>query len=170
MDTREFKNKNVSEKIDEVILVLEENGFYMHCDSHKNDFQRNICFRNGDSLNSRCVHLYDIRPFYCNFAISNSYDGKIKSIIEESSFDLNSALYFIYHFHDVLFEVLEKYEYGKMFWLNHVIMFEETETRTKFDLHSYEGNYDNKLAKIRYEFDETFPDKYKFHIEIMLCS
>ena len=66
MDIKTFKDKNVTEKIKQLILTLEENGFYMECNLHKTDIQNNICFIKGNFLKRLHIHISDMSVYYCN--------------------------------------------------------------------------------------------------------
>jgi hypothetical protein len=167
MDVKTFKDKNVTEKINHLILTLEENGFYMDCNIHKKDIQKNICFIKGNSSKSLHIHISDMSVYYCNLRIVfYIHETGISGLSAEFA-DLSTVLDFVYSFNEVLYPFLEK-ELNNIFKFKWEACFDEEDNihLKIFRLEAYK-EIEGKNSLVTYYFDERLEDKY--FMEITRC-
>lgn len=167
MDAKTFKDKNVTEKINQLILTLEENGFYMDCNFHKKDIQKNICFFKGDSSNNLQIHVFDMTVYYCRLCVVFSINGFAISGFSTQMTDLSTALDFVYLFNETIYELLEKQKNTTFNFKWEACFDEEGNIHLKiFRLEAYK-EIEGKNSLVTYYFDERLDEKY--FMEITRC-
>lgn len=168
MDTKSFIDKNLNSQIDDLILLLEENGFSIGCNNN-NHIQgiRNTCLKKGTFGNYMHIHIFDIRPFYCNLKLCKVYSDDI-SVISCYNADLKTTLYFIYAFYDIVFEILDKHK-GSLFNFRYEEDFEENGNIIFSIFTTFTSRIENivELYAIIYTLDERIKDRYKFDVKLL---
>lgn len=167
MDIKTFKDKNVTEKIKQLILTLEENGFHMECNFHKTDIQNNICFIKGNFLKRLHIHISDMSVYYCNLRIVYYIQGIGVSGFSTEFADLSTVLDFVYSFNEVFLPFLEK-EPDMLFSFKWEACFDDKNNihLNIFRLEAYK-EIEGKNSLVTYYFDERLEDKY--FMEITVC-